>query len=556
MWKALLPSRAKFAWAILPVLCSCARAPRPAVSASTNADVVGRFEVFEIALKTGLPYSNPFHDVVMEASFTSPTGAQHRVRGFYHSGDTWMVRFRPDTAGFWRYTSSIRAKQGPWQHAGGSFRCTASSAEGPVRRHPRNPHRWLFAGGQPFFPIGLQDCVTLAGMAPASFSIDGGGRNDHPRKVSADEYFAIYAQAGFNLFRFSQKNCSYALLRDLDTYGAAESVATDELLSAARRHGFRVLFGFFGYHANWQGGGILGRGVQFVRARLGLLDEGFGNAHDLEKEQRYIDYCVARWGVFVDFWELLNEQRAPDEWTSRMAAYVHSIDSGRKPVTTSWEEPSLPEIEINAPHWYESEPESESSLRVQHKAAEWKAFGKPVVVGEQGNTGMNWDPGSATRMRIRTWTALFHEIALVFWNTSWSKAGMYGGRYTPGKAANIYLGPQERAYTRVLRRFSSRLDAEVRPTPVTVSDPGCMRAYALVSGEVAAVYLHHFSGAVEPRRIVLEMPGKPRADTLSGEWIEPSTGRVIATFSVKAGRRTLDVPSFQTDLAMLARTTP
>jgi hypothetical protein len=54
------------------------------------------------------------------------------------------------------------------------------------------------------------------------------------------------------------------------------------------------------------------------------------------KEKRFIEYAVARWGVYVDFWELLNERRASDEWTALMADYVRSIDPERKPISTSW----------------------------------------------------------------------------------------------------------------------------------------------------------------------------------------------------------------------------
>ena len=35
--------------------------------------------------------------------------------------------------------------------------------------------------------------------------------------------------------------------------------------------------------------------------------------HELvEKEKRFVAYCVARWGVYADFWELLNERKASD----------------------------------------------------------------------------------------------------------------------------------------------------------------------------------------------------------------------------------------------------
>src|SRR5262249_51898151 len=138
--------------------------------------------------------------------------------------------------------------------------------------------------------------------------------------------------------------------------------------------------------------------------------------------------------------------------------------------------------------------------RIREMAAGWKKFGKPVLVGEQGNTGMNWDPGSGLRMRLRSWTAQFEEIVLVFWNTSWSKYGMWKGRYTPGKVANIYLGPEERRYTRVLGEFTVRLGPGMQMTPVTVSAPDRVRAYALRSPSQTAVYLHHFAAHDAPAR--------------------------------------------------------
>jgi hypothetical protein len=49
--------------------------------------------------------------------------------------------------------------------------------------------------------------------------------------------------------RFSQDNCFYRFFDDLDDYREAESKATDELLILTRKHGFRVMFGFFGFYS-------------------------------------------------------------------------------------------------------------------------------------------------------------------------------------------------------------------------------------------------------------------------------------------------------------------
>ena len=187
----------------------------------------------------------------------------------------------------------------------------------------------------------------------------------------------------------------------------------------------------------------------------------------------------------------------------------------------------LPAIDINAPHWYESENELTSDLRWQQLAGKWKQYGKPVIVGEQGNVGMNWDPRSAVRMRIRAWTALFQEIGLIFWNTSESKAAMFGGHYTPGTGANIYLGPEERGYIRVLQEFASRLDAGVRMAPVSLSSPTLVRGYALVSANSAGFYLQHAANHATPvENAELSFDFSPAwPSTLTGEWIDPATGR-------------------------------
>ncbi len=548
--------------AIGVIIASCTDRPVPVETVAAvlrNADSISRHEILDLSVKHNGVYDNRFLDVALEAVFTSPTGTRHRIKGFYYGADVWKVRFRPDEVGTWTYGYVLMDKAGFRYEGTGAFDCNPSDADGPVRRHPANPYRWVFASGKPYFPIGLQDCIGTRGADLGSMYIDGGERGGNNREIPPEEYFSTYGHAGFNLLRFSQRNCSYTLYDNLESYRQDESLATDEILSLARKHGFRVMFGFFGYHARWIHGSppmrILRRHLQNV---LGTPEEALSAPYVnqiVTKEKRFVQYAVARWGVYVDFWELLNEREASDEWTILMADYVRSVDPHHKPISTSWEKPHLAAIDINAPHWYESESELQSDLRVRQQAAKWKQAGKPVIVGEQGNTGMNWDPGSALRMRIRAWTALFDEISLIFWNTSWSKAGMFHGRYTPGAGANIYLGPEERGYIKILQEFSSRLDAGVRIALVEVSSPDTVRAFGLQSDLVAAVYLHHFANHAVPVRnlkITLNLPAAARSKTdLVAEWMEPSTGNVLGRARVSPGRQTLAVPPFSVDLALL-----
>lgn len=525
----------------------------PSAGSWTSADTLGQYEIFELSIVPGHVYDDPFMDVSVESTFTSPTGRSRHALGFHHDRSVWKVRFSPDEVGSWTYEYRITGPEGAGSTGRGSFACTPSAREGPVRRHPTNPYRWVFANGQPYFPIGLQDCIRAQGTVLLSRLRDGEGADGQGHPLSPDEYLSIYSQAGFNLFRFSQRNCSYRLFDDLDHYRQAESLATDELLMLARKHGLRVMFGFFGYHAAWrEDETFVDRFKRMMSRLVGPRLEAIRAPEDLAvvaKEKRFVDYAVARWGVYVDFWELLNEREASDEWTTLMANQVRAVDPDRKPIATSWEKPHLEAIDINAPHWYEAEDELQSDLRVQEQAVLWKDAGKPVMVGEQGNRGNNWDPRSATRMRIRAWTALFEEISLIFWNTSWSKAGARG---------NIYLGSEERGYVRVLQDFAARLDPDVRLTAVQVASPQPIRAYGLSSPHVAAVYLHHAADRntpVDGARVTLDLPVAKQPAALVGEWIDPSTGKRLMRNVLRGGRQTLQVPAFGVDMALLVEST-
>ena len=518
---------------------------------------VPRYEVLELSFQHNGAYRNNFFDVDLEATFKSPSGVEHRVKGFFYGRDLWELRFRPDEAGAWIYSYTFSGAGGFWSQGSGTFLCVPSNEDGPIRSSSGNRFRWVFADGKPYFPIGLQDCINVNGGRVQDLVIDGEDRDQPGRRVSIDEYFSVYGQAGFNLLRFSQKNCSYSLMDDLDHYRVAESIATDHLLFSARKNGFRVMFGIFGYHGKQQSDtrviNLLERAMNDAMSRR---MEGIDAPEDQDvvgKEERFAAYCVARWGVYADFWELLNERRASDQWTSLMADYIRSVDPYDKPISTSWEKPNLPAIDINAPHWYESENELSSDLRVQQLASEWKEWGTPVIVGEQGNKGMNWDPQSAVRMRIRAWTCLFQEISLVFWNTSWSKAGMFGGRYTPGTGANIYLGPEERGYIRILHDFASRLDSGVRMAPVSLTSHGLVRAYGLVSKQAAGIYLQHATDhttLVEHAELGFDFSNFGNRQMV-GEWIDPATGAVLSRVEVPPHRAQLQVPPFKVDVAFL-----
>ena len=547
------------------------------VASTQNTMTVPPYEVFELTLTHENNYANPFSDVTVDVTFASPTGEQVKVGGFHYGSlepptvqqpqgqgrgrprytfpdqNVWKARFAPARLGTWKYSFVFRNAAGQQATGDGAFECVQSriNNHGFLRQNPHNPFQWVFDDGTPFFPVGLQECVgdgPGVGSCLAAMSMEGPFRTDKTDLVqlptgplyvrgpsmnpqNADVYFRRYGRCGFNFFRFSQQNCSYVQYGDLDHYLVQEGMMTDDLLRHARKYGWRMMYGLFGYQK--------------------VFTDQPDNAEGMEKVKRFVKYSVDRWGAYVDMWEFLNEQKAVDGWYAIMIPYLKSLDPYHHPLTTSWERPELEGIEINAPHWYGNEHELQSDATTGGHATGAKKQGKPVIYGEQGNAvardkprplgvGGVWDAGSARRMRIRLWTALFNEVSFVFWNTSYAR---------DGHNMNIWLGPQEREYVHALQDFANRLDAGIAMAPVTVSDRSLVRAYGLRSDARAGAYLHHYKdhdSPVHSLTVSLDVPAKAK-----GYWYSPATAEIVGTVDAEPGQQTLTAPDFVVDLALL-----
>jgi len=559
--------------------CGCAQAPLP-VTVTPNSRTIPPYEVLELTFQHEREYANPFLDVTIAVTFTAPSGKQYEVGGFhygsaeppevrvqnpgegqqveyvYRKADLWKARFAPAELGQWRYSYRFVNTAGEQAVGEGTFACVESRVHNPgfVRQDPDNPFRWTFDDGSPYYPIGLQE--GWGDWAPNASFLDtasmegpfrperhGPGKDPLPpgplfqpgpssNPQNGDVCLRTFARCGFNLYRFSQQNNTPRLLADWDHYLPAEAAMTDELLQRMRQYGYRIMYGIFGYQP--------------------VFNNEPGNAEAMAKVQRFIKYSVDRWGPYVDVWEFLNEQDAADGWYAIMAPYLRSIDPYRHPITTSWERPQLPGIEICAPHWYEGiENELGSDQVTADHARAWKGAGKPVIVGEHGNwtptdqprapgVGGVWDPGSALRMRIRNWSAFFSEMAFVFWNTNYAKDGHF---------MNIWLGPLERQYVKAGQDFAYALGPRLKVVPVEVSLPEAARGYALASPERAGMYVHHFADhqtEVNGLALTVDVPQAAR-----GYWYRPEDGAILGALDVAPGRQTIAAPPFTVDLALL-----
>lgn len=488
---------------------------------------VPRYGVFEQALTFSTSVANPWEQVTETVTLTGPGGGTVSVGGFYVGGSTWMFRFAPPTLSTWHWSARITDGTHGVTRLG-SFLAVDGGLPGFVRRSPHNRFRWAFSDGEPYEPIGLQDCtITVYTDNPLTgFGFDG-GQGTPPSWTSLDPYLQAYAAAGFNLFRWGPDNCSFRLYDRItpggNVYSQEGGAYADQLVAALRRHGFRVEFVLFGFEPSFPGGAQ-------DPAKMAAVE-------------RYVKYVVDRYGASVDFWELMNEATASDGWYATIAAYLRRIDPYRHPIGTSWSRPDLPGIDFGSDHWYQTEGDLDSDrvtwLRLRGEQA--RLYGKPTLVDEQGNSGHNWDPTSAVRMRLRAWTAFFAEAGLVFWNTSATKDYR-------SETANIYLGPEERGYIRVLARYVRDFDPRAHVVAATVPGRSDLRAYALRGPAQYGLYLvdgASHTALVTGAGVIVNPAHAGRA-----VWTDPATGSTLEILRVAAGRQTLVAPPFTTDVAL------
>ena len=495
------------------------------------------YEVFELTLALPADYGEKgnFFDVAVKVTFTSPLGRRIRVGGFYYDTiaggiSMWKARLAPMETGTWEYGYKFSHKREGIRETGtGRFVCVEGNSGGFLRKNRKSPFQWALDNGEPFFPMGLNDCISVNDI----MQIDGGDRVGAFGGIArVDQYLDAYAAAGFNMFRLSQQNCSPALANSsLTVYDKDTAVYFDWLVQRLRKHDFHLFYGIFGY--------LLPNDPQVPPS---------------PEVRRFVQYSIDRWGAYVDVWQLQNERSASAQWISKVSKFLRANDPYQHPITTSWQRPELEEVEVNAPHWYQYEDELQSDLITERNARSWRSHGKPVFVGEQGNSTPpgkefgNWIADSALRMRIRNWTAFCNEISFFFWNNSWATNGSRGG------AANIYLGSEERQYIQVLRRF---IDLVIRPDTkkwgVGVSNNDLMRGHGLISSDGAAAYIHHFADHTNPVRGAKMTVDIPQAGW--GYWLDPATGNNLGRIKLSAGRQELTIPDFIIDIAFLSSPT-
>ncbi len=509
------------------------------VSVSENSKSIGRYYIYELTMFHSGSYSNPWEDVVITAVFSSPSSRTYTVGGFYYDTDTWKLRFAPMEEGSWTWDLIFDNGSETLTDFGG-FNCVNSNNSGFLRIHPQNPYRFVTDGdNKPFYPMGFNDVIyDQAGPKGFGGSSDGTLNSDwwmHAEYVGwpIDSYFDTFADAGNNIFRMNTQTNTYLLHDRLNiggtgknSYLVAEGKLTDQLAQTLHDGGWKF------YMVFWQ------------RPNLGW---DLSDANVRQATLAYHKYVIDRWGAYVDIWELMNERSSQDDrYFDDVTTFIRDYDPYGHMISTSNRRPDLASIEINSPHRYDRNNTLDIHRLLAGSINNLKAaHAKPVLYGEFGNSYppyTNYDP---ERYRIFLWTAMFNEAALVFWHTGYAK------NYQSG-AGNMFIGPEERAFSRIFSSFIVDFDALARPISVALSPLDEIYASALGSSEDIGIYFTHTAShttTLSGATVTLGIPD----DGMQGLWLDPFTGNVLQNFTVDSGGRTLTIPDFQVDIALRIR---
>lgn len=275
------------------LIAAGAAATTPTLAQGATTARVERWGLHELVFD-GPQTGNPFVDVELAAIFKG-AGRTIRVPGFYDGKGVYRIRFSPPETGIWSWETESSATE--LAHKRGRFECVAPAPgnHGPVRVSADGYH-FTHADGTPFRQIGTT-CYA----------------------------WALQSDAKCNQTLDTLKSTPFNKMRMLVTPNVP-SVATNPFVRTGpgprdwdatrfdpdyfRRYEDRIV--------------RLGRlGIQADIILFHPYDEARGY-NDMKRadDERYVRYCVARWGAYAHvWWAMGNEYDAVK--TKTMADWDH-----------------------------------------------------------------------------------------------------------------------------------------------------------------------------------------------------------------------------------------
>jgi Domain of unknown function (DUF5060)/Protein of unknown function (DUF4038) len=288
--------------------------------ASAQQTAVPLYGRFETQFTNDKAYTNPFKDVVLEATFSAPSGRKIAFFGFYdgdgnggQSGNVWKLRFMPDELGQWsfacRFSDGARGMKG-------RFVCVQENARpGPLHV---DGTRFVYPDKRTFQPRSYYYSEAFCGDWTAvsegikTFFRTKDGFNWCCTTFWQGRLLKSHKWNALPFNGFYPIRCGDYTVLDLKTWRHV-----DEALNELEKRGV-VWFNFDGFVPNV--GGTMSN-----KQRL-----------DFDAQKIYVRNAVARlapywnvtWNIAFEWHEFMKAEQV-----AQLADYVHAIDPWKHPVT-------------------------------------------------------------------------------------------------------------------------------------------------------------------------------------------------------------------------------
>lgn len=512
-------------------------------SVMVDSQTMGENQLFEFTIRhDDEVYVNPLSDVSLWGVFVHGDGTQKIVRGFYYDRDVWKLRFVPDKEGKWNYSLSLRSPLGESENFfDGAFEVNGNlasylhvSAENSLWLTEDGTTIWNGVGFQDWpldrnwngnfyddYSLGINEGVDFLATTSAGLTFYPGVDT----YVGMNNYFNVNGSDGkiLSLYRWNLNFPNTSLITSDATMldlviDLQKGRDVDTLLKQVKSSDMQVWLTMFNFWFPFAWNADLAKSEAYIRP--------------------YIEYFVARYGAFVDVWELTNEANMSTRLLERVEKIYRESDYQKKLLTTNWETEDMKSMDLIAPHWYESEESHESDLVTRRMVENYAGYGRPLMFGEQGNKESNYDDKSAERMRVRLWTAFMHKALLTFWNSSNS---IFAAR--PNAYGNINIGEEERQYIQVFRESSSGLSLDADEIEINLTGCGGVRGYGLKASNAQLFYLVNPIEGMGLNSCYVN--GVPSGNI---RIIDPSNGDELAAYRFLGG--SIRLPRFERDVVV------
>lgn len=471
-------------------------------------------------------YKNKFTAVNIEVLLQNKNSKEEKlVKGFYFDKNTWKARVKLDK-GEWNYQIKIRT---PY------WRKTIKDSliiEKPISENLKIVKNGFVLNDEMFFPIGIQDTII-------DLNKDGNPLNDMgyakheiaPKTVeeynylNLEEYLDIYKnEAGMNIFRYGPDNWAPHIWRNLSSFEnfAMEIEGNhegDSIIESARKRDYKIMMSIFAFYPPY------------------TSKESFIKKENQRVLTQYLDYVIARYAAVVDVWELTNEALPNLEWQNFISNYIYENDPYKHPITTSLEEPRLEKSDLLSIHHYPPAPENNLQLIEQiEKITSKHNWSKASIISEFGFANSNHFPGSAEALRKNAWILIMQKTGLIVWNTGY-------GYYENENNGNLYLGPEERQYLKIINQLMPNLSTSTINEEMRDEQENLM-IYGLKDNKYEIFYLLKLDGDRKQKMFttILKLGGK-------AQFIDPANGNTLREESFGASEEVnFSLPFFEDDL--------